>query len=490
MKAYETLKQRFEEMNRLDSIAAMLQWDAAVNLPEGASALRGEQLAYLAEASHALLVAPELHELLDRAAQEVHAPWDVANVQEMQHQRIHATCLEGSLVAAMSKAASESERVWRTARKHNDFKSFAPYLENMITLVREAAHAKAEALGLSPYDALLDGYDPTTRSADIDALFAPLEDALPVLIPHVLEHQAREARPPLDLHASETKQKKLGKRVMQQLGFPFENGRLDTSTHPFCGGVPHDIRITTRYNRKDFTESLYGVLHETGHALYEAGLPKAWVTQPVGQARGMSLHESQSLFIEMQVSLSHGFSRFIAPLITQELGLEGITPDVLHHHVTRVTPSFIRVNADEVTYPTHILLRYRLEKQLLSGELHVAELPEAWAQMQEKLLGICPPSDTQGCLQDIHWPEGAIGYFPTYTLGAMIAAQLMAALRQEMPDIEEQFARGEFAPMRQWLRTHVHAHASSLPMQEIVTQTTGKKLSAEDYLAHIRVRYL
>jgi carboxypeptidase Taq len=489
---YMQLELQFADMNRINGIAALLGWDAAVYLPDGASDVRSDQLAWLAEQAHARIVDKRVGDWLEATQQDALQlnDWQRANLREMQHSYIHANCMDAALVSALAKTASESERVWRSARKNNDFASFAPSLEKMIGLVRESAAVKAEALGLSPYDALLDSYDTGTRSADIDVLFAELEAFLPEFIAQVIDAQSRKPILPMSLHASEAKQKKLARHVMESLGFPFDGGRLDTSTHPFCGGIPQDIRITTRYNTKDFTESLFGVLHETGHALYEAGLPKDWLEQPVGQARGMSVHESQSLFFEMQVAQSHAYCEFLAPLIQNTLGLSDVTPDALYQRVTHVERSFIRVCADEVTYPAHILLRYRLEKALLSGDLQAKDLPAAWSDGMQALLGVRPQTDTEGCLQDIHWPEGAIGYFPTYTLGAMMAAQWMDAARQTLPNVEDDLRRGDVSGLLGWLRTHVHSKGSRLSTQEMLIQATGKPLSADCYIRHLKARYV
>ena len=490
--AYQQLEQQFAEMNRINGIAALLGWDAAVYLPEGASDVRSDQMAWLAEQAHARIIDARVGDWLDAAQQDSGDldAWQHANLREMRHSYIHANCMDASLVSALAKTASESERVWRSARKDNDFAAFAPILEKMIGLVRESAAVKAEALGLSPYDALLDSYDTGTRSADIDVLFAELESFLPDFIPQVIDAQARTPMQHMTTHASQGKQKKLVRKVMESLGFPFEHGRLDTSTHPFCGGIPDDIRITTRYNPEDFTESLFGVLHETGHALYEAGLPQRWRDQPVGQARGMSVHESQSLFVEMQVAQSHAYCEFLAPLIQKSLGLADVTADALYQRVTHVERSFIRVCADEVTYPAHILLRYRLEKALLSGDLLVRDLPAAWGDGMEQLLGVRPPNDTLGCMQDIHWPEGAIGYFPTYTLGAMMAAQWMEAARGSLAQVDDDLRRGDVSALRGWLLNAVHAKASSLTTSEMLIQATGKPLSADCYIRHLKARYL
>jgi carboxypeptidase Taq len=279
---------------------------------------------------------------------------------------------------------------------------------------------------------------------------------------------------------------------MTRLGFDFDHGRLDVSTHPFCGGIPDDVRITTRYDEADFASALMGVLHETGHALYERGLPEAWRRQPVGQSGGMTLHESQSLLIEMQACRSREFLSYAAPLMRAAFGGKGPEWEVdnLHRLYTRVQPGFIRVDADEVTYPAHILLRYRLERALVSGDLALADLPGAWDEGMQRLLGLAPPNDAVGCLQDIHWFDGAWGYFPSYTLGALLAAQLFEAAREGEPEIAPAISRGEFAPLLSWLRANVHGKGRLVDTEALVIQATGRPLGTEAFLAHLRRRYL
>ncbi|OYW12973.1 MAG: carboxypeptidase M32, partial [Rhodospirillales bacterium 12-54-5] len=348
-----------------------------------------------------------------------------------------------------------TEHCWREARKTSNFALFLPEFKKMLALTREEATAKSAALNLSPYDAMLDSYDSGLCRAMIDPVFADLKSWLPQFVTEVIDHQARVPSLPLDQPIPTEQQKNLGLSMMQRLGFDMSQGRIDSSTHPFCGGVPGDVRITTRYDPNRFMGSLYGVMHETGHALYEQGLPEAWRGLPVGVARGMSVHESQSLFVEMQLGRSAAFLRFLAPQLAQHFGVSGAawTAENLQLALTRVTRSFIRVDADEVTYPLHVILRYELEQALLSGDLPPEDLPGAWAEKMQQYLGITPPDDAQGCLQDIHWPEGMIGYFPTYTLGAMLAAQLMAAARRTLTDLDVQLESGEFSMIIKWLKT-------------------------------------
>jgi carboxypeptidase Taq len=287
-------------------------------------------------------------------------------------------------------------------------------------------------------------------------------------------------------------QRQLGVEMMRVVGFDFAYGRLDVSLHPFCGGTPDDVRITTRYDEADFAESLMGVLHETGHALYQLGLPERWRHQPVGKPRGMGVHESQSLLVEMQACRGREFLRFAAPAIRRAFGGNGVAwgADNLFAHYTRVEPGTIRVSADEVCYPSHIILRYRLEKALIEGELTVSDLPDAWAEGMRELLGLTPPNHREGCLQDLHWFDGAFGYFPSYTLGAMIAAQLFRSAIEAAPDMLSGIERGDFAPLVGWLREHVHRLGSRYGTPELVERASGSPLDIRHYREHLEQRYL
>jgi len=491
--AYAELEGRFARLSHVNGARAVLSWDHQAMMPEGGAEARADQLATLAVLAHEMLTDPRHGDLLDRAEGETLDDWQRANLAEMRRQWRHATAVESALVETLSKAVSASEHAWREARPANDFKGFAPKLARVLELVREVAARKAAALGVGPYDALLDEYEPGGSSAAIDAIFDDLEAFLPGFLGEVMELQARRGRAhaPAGPFAVE-RQRALGERVMRTMGFDFRHGRLDVSRHPFCGGTPDDVRITTRYDEADFTSALMGVIHETGHALYEMGLPRPWRSQPVGQPRGMSLHESQSLLMEMQACRSREFIGFAAPLMREAFGGEGAAweADNLYRLYTHVEPGFIRVDADEVTYPAHVILRYKLERAMIAGELRVADLPGAWAEGMQRMLGIVPPDDRLGCMQDIHWPDGAWGYFPTYTLGALTAAQLFAAARKADPGIPAAIGRGDFGPLVAWLRANVHGLASSLPTPEILRRATGRPLETLAFKAHLRQRYL
>jgi carboxypeptidase Taq len=493
--AYSELETRFKRIALVREASGVLEWDRDALMPTGGSAARTEQLATLQVIAHQMITDPAIGDLIARAEAQ-HSDldsWKKANLARMTRHWRHATCLAAELVEALSRAASECEMRWRSARAASDFRALLPALQKVLDLVREAAAVKAEAFGLSLYDALLDESEPDTRSADIAALFDSLAAFLPGFIDAVLEKQARgpKATPPAGPFPV-AKQEALARRLMQAVGFDFAHGRLDTSAHPFCGGVPDDVRLTTRWNEDDFMPGLMGVLHETGHAMYERGLPQDWRHQPVGQALSTSLHESQSLLVEMQACRSREFIAFLAPLAAEAFGGTGAawSADNLYRIYTKVERSFIRVDADEATYPAHVILRYRLETALIAGNLKLAELPGAWAEEMRRLLGVTPPDDRRGCLQDIHWPLGAWAYFPSYTLGAMTAAQFIDAARRADPGIPAALSRGDFAPLMTWLRANVHSKGSSLSARELVTAATGKPLDPEIYKRHLTQRYL
>jgi carboxypeptidase Taq len=495
MTAYLQLEVLFRRIGAIEGAISMLHWDAAAMMPAGGAAARAEQLATLRMISHQRLTAPEIGDLVAEAESESDAleEWQRANLREMQRRRAHAAALPETLVEAESRACSECEAVWRNARAQNDFAAVLPLLERVLRLEREIAAIKAKHLGSSPYEALLDQYEPGGSVAMIDRLFDELTRFLPDLLEAVLTRQAAFPSPPAPSGPFPVElQRRVGMQLMEHIGFDFTRGRLDVSAHPFCGGTPDDVRITTRYDEHDFARALMGVLHETGHALYQRGLPAEWRLQPVGRARGMAVHESQSLLLEMQVCRSRAFLTFAAPILREAFAGDGPWWDAeaLHRRQIRVQRSLIRVDADEVTYPAHVILRYRLERAMIAGDLMPADLPGAWAEGLRQLLGITPTDDREGCLQDIHWYDGVWGYFPTYTLGALIAAQLFEAAREAIPDVLEAIARGEFSPLLGWLREKVHSKGSLLSTAELVESATGRPLGTASFERHLHDRYL
>ncbi|MBL4908202.1 MAG: carboxypeptidase M32 [Sneathiella sp.] len=491
MSAYEKLEKLFKKKNALSGASAVLGWDSAVMMPDGGAEVRAEQQATIGVIAHELITGAEISDVLDTAEQELSSldEWQKANLHEMRHEWQHANAVDSDLVEAFSLATSNCEMKWRQAREESNFGLLAPSLKEVVNLSQKIATAKGEAFGVSPYDALLDQFEPGCNSEIIDTLFADLEGFLPDFLQKVLEKQAADTsfempEGPFELKA----QKELGMSFMKALTFDFERGRLDTSHHPFTGGVPDDVRLTTRYEENDFTQSLMGTLHETGHALYEQNLPKKWRSQPIGNARGMALHESQSLLVEMQLSRSPEFLIYALPKIRDAFNGEGDHWSFdnfkrLYHHVER---GFIRVDADEVTYPLHVILRYRLEKAMLSGDLVIDDLPASWNDGMKELLGITPPNDKLGCLQDIHWPGGAIGYFPTYTMGALAAAQFYKAAKEALPDLPEQIGKGDFKSLVGWLKKNVHELGSLKSTDTVLKDATGEALQTTAFKDHLQ----
>ena len=490
--AYVELHDRFARLAHFGDALAIIDWDTQTMMPEGASDARAQQTATLRSFHHELLTDQAVKNLLDAAEGESLDDWQRANLNEMRRDWIHASAIPGKLVEATSRAASACEQIWRTARPAADFSAVRASLGELLRLYREIAEIKSQALGISPYDALLDQYEAGARTTYIDALFADIADFLPGFLAEVIKRQPKPVDPPAGPFPIE-RQRALGLKMMESMGFDFRFGRLDTSRHPFSSTTPDDARITTRYDESDFMRSLMGVLHETGHAFYEIGLPKDWRGQPVGRARSTGMHESQSLIMEMQACRSKGFIAHLAPIAAAafdrsgEKGWDGAT---LWSAMMRVKPSFIRVDADEVTYPAHVILRYRLEKALFGGGMEVGDLPKAWNKGMEELLGITPPDDRLGCLQDIHWYGGGFGYFPGYTLGAMTAAQLFDAARRANPGLEAAIAQGDFSLLRNWLVANVHGQASRYSADEIVRRATGRGLDTAIFKEHLRKRYL
>ena len=491
---YQQLEQEFRRLHAFRGTLSLLRWDAAVMMPRGSADVRGEQLAALETEHHALLTTPRVARLLERAEAGASQldDWPLANLREMRRQRDHAISTPPSLIARLAKATARAEVFWVEARKTNDFKLFAPHLEEVVHLVRDKAALLGQARGLAPYDALVDVHTPGISTADIDTIFKALSRKLPGLINEAMEVQSQQAPLPIVGKFTVARQRQLAGEVLKAMGFPFDRGRLDESEHPFTEGVPGDIRVTTRFDPNDPFTGLLGAVHETGHAMYDLGLPQQWRDQPVGRDRGLALEESQSLLFEMNLCRSRSFVRYLKPLLEKTLQVSGPewSEENLYRHLVRVKRSLIRMDADELTYPAHIMLRYELERKLLEGALPVADLPEAWNANLDQRLGLRPGNDVEGCLQDIHWAVGHFGYFPSYALGAVIAGQLNEALRAARPVLDEEIAAGQFGGVMEWLRDNVHGIGARLPPKELIKEATGKPLTAAAYLRYLESKYL
>jgi carboxypeptidase Taq len=491
---YQQLEQEFRRLHAFRGAASLLRWDAAVMMPRGSADVRGEQLAALETECHALLTSPRVSRLIERAqANESQLEdWQLANLREMRRERDHSIATPLSLVSRLAKATSRAEVRWIEAKEQRTFALFAPHLEEVVALTRDRAQVLSKALGLAPYDALIDEFSPGFLGAEIDQLFRVVSRRLPSLIREAIELQSTRPPVPIAGRVGAARQRTLAIEVMKALGFPFDRGRLDESTHPFTEGVPGDVRITTRFDAQEPFVGLMGVLHETGQAMYDLGLPEAWRDQPVGRDRGMALEESQSLLLEMVIGRSRPFIAYLRPLLEKHYGVTGPEWELenLYRTLTTVRRSVVRMDADELTYPLHIMLRYELEKRILDGSLAVRDVPEAWNEGFDQRLGFKPANDAEGCLQDVHWAIGSFGYFPSYALGGFIAAQLYESLRNDLSSLDEQIAAGQFGGLFEWLQQNVHGVGARVSSQELIRNATGKPLSAAPWLRYAEAKYL
>ncbi len=490
--AYETLASTWTRLHHLQHLQSIAGWDHAANMPPKGNEARAAALAEMAALLHRMRTEPALADGLARAEQEPLDGLQRANLREMQRQWRLANVLPASLVQRQSIAASRCEHAWRQQRPANDWAGHVGDLREVLALAREEAALLSAQTGLRPYDAMMDRFEPGMTSARLDRIFGEVRQWLPDLIRRVTEKQAKE---PLIAPVGpfpQDRQRALCEQVIGLLGFDFQAGRLDVSTHPFCGGVPEDVRITTRFRDDDFLTSLMGTIHETGHGRYEQNLPRALLGQPVAQARSMALHESQSLSFEMQLGGHPGFVARLAPLVVQAFGEQpAFTPANLHRLITRVKPGFIRVDADEVTYPAHVILRYEIERPLIEGEIELDDVPALWDAKMRELLGVDTRGNFKdGPMQDVHWSAALFGYFPCYSLGAMYAAQWFAAMRRVLPDMDARIAAGDLTPVFGWLQDHIWSQASRWTTDDLAQRASGEVLNPAHFKAHLERRYL
>ena len=491
--SFRKLDELCRRLDALDHAIAILGADEATHMAVGGGEARAEAMSVLAGMYHRQATDPQVEEWIGAAEAEELSGDQAAALREFRRRYVNLTCLPAEFVERQTRSRMRCEQLWRELRARNDWAGFAPALDGVVAMAREEAQLRAEALKLAPYDAMMEQYDPGNRVADIAPVFAELKAFLVDFVPRALAVQTeRLAKRPLKALSGAypvERQRELGLAMMAAVGFDMTHGSLSISHHPFCGGVPTDVRITTRYRTGEFLSSLMGVLHETGHALYEQGLPREWAHWPLGKARGMAIHESQSLFVEKQIGRNPAFWRWALPVVEQHLGEAWTLPDILPH-VHHVERGLIRVDADEVTYPLHIILRFELEQELISGRLATADLPEAWDAKMSEYLGLSTADDpANGPMQDVHWPSGAFGYFPSYTLGAMIAAQQWAAIGRDIPDADAEIAAGRFDAINDWRRERIWSQGSRWSTPELITRATGEPLNAEHFRRHLEKRY-
>mgnify|MGYP001156880588 FL=1 len=489
MDAYDELLARLKDIDLIGQIGGLMSWDQEVLMPPKAAALRAEQLAWVSKTGHERLTDPKIGELLD-VLESTDNLDDIqsANVRLAREAYDRATKLPTEFVEEMAKHRSRAQISWSEARAKDDFSIFRDDLAKAIDLARQ----KADYFGYDDlrYDALLDLYESGLTVSRVDPLFKGLRDNVAPLVKAVIENGNRPDMSWVENNNWEqSSQESLSHSVAEAIGFDFDAGRRDASTHPFCGGPnPDDVRWTTRYSESDPFGSLYGSMHETGHGTYEQGRRRDLDFQPAGKANGLGVHESQSRLWENQVGRSREFCEWVLPVWRENFpnNMEGIDAEQLWQAVNLVEPSLIRVEADEATYNLHIMIRYEIEKKLIAGDLEVDDLPEAWDDMYEEFLGIRAPNRTLGVLQDIHWSMGAFGYFPTYTLGNLYAAQLLEAARKELPTHDEQMRNGEFGPLLSWMRKNVHQRGSILEPAALIEEATGSPPSPDAFVTYLK----
>ncbi len=486
----DALKDHLASVSDLRAAAALLEWDQETYMPPGAAQSRAHQLATLKTVAHERLTSDTVGTLLDALeADTPEADLDRALVRIARRDYDRATRLSADFVSRFATAKARALEAWKHARQDDDFARFAPHLREVVDLSVE----QAEALGYrdNRYDALLDEYEPGATTAEVERVFGDLRGSL---VPVV--RALGEAEPPDDSVLRRSfdpeRQWHFGLEVARALGYDFVHGRQDRSAHPFTTSFSvGDVRITTRVAPSFFPTGLFGTIHEAGHALYEQGIDPALDRTPLAGGTSLGMHESQSRLWENLVGRSRGFWRWAYPRLRQTFPavLAGVGEDAFYRAVNRVRPSLIRVEADEVTYNLHVMLRFELETALLGGSLAVRDVPEAWNEGMRDLLGLAPPSDAEGCLQDIHWALGALGYFPTYTLGTLASVQLFEAAQRDLGDLDAMFERGAFEPVLGWMREHVHRWGRARSASEIMEEATGGPLSAEPWLGYVRRKF-
>jgi carboxypeptidase Taq len=492
---YYLLEKQIAKVSQLSNLAALVSWDCATMLRPGSAHARQEELATLHEIIHDLSTSDELGDLIQAAAanESLLDDWQKSNLKLIQRSFQESRAIAPEMKRELSIASSACEFMWRQCKANNDFKTLVPYLDRVFSASIAISKAVADKFDKSTYEILVQSFDPDRQISEIKQVYDVLKKELPVLIGQIIQKQSSQKVIKLTSSISQDTQKAIGLKVLEKMGFDLNRGRLDRSAHPFCTGSRSDTRITTRYDENNFLSSLLGVIHEAGHGLYQQNLPEKYTSQPVGAAKGMAFHESQSLIMEMQACSSYQFAEFLAKLLKDDFGFSSLeySGDNLYKLMTRVRPSFIRVDADEVTYPLHVILRFDIEQEIVRRNIKAADLPEIWNNKMSQYLGIVPDSYAQGCLQDIHWPSGLLGYFPSYTNGAIIASMLMQSAIKQEASIYSQLVHGDFSALNKYLNNNLREYGSLKSSQELLLAATGKeKIDAVVFLDYLKQKYL
>jgi len=492
---YAELTQLLRQAALLGSCSSVLSWDEQTYMPPRGAQFRSEQLGLLAGLTHERATAPRIGELLAELQDsgELGDPDGdrAVNVREARRSYDRATKLPRRLVEELSRTTTLAQQAWIKAREDSEFPEFLPWLEKMVGLKREEAQAIGYGDGI-PYDALLDEYEPSMTAAEVKRVFGPLRDELVPLVAAIQQSPRRPQTEILERHYPKIPQMVLSEAASKSIGFDFQRGRIDASAHPFCSGFgPGDCRLTTRYADHHFPSAFFGVLHESGHGIYEQGLSGDSFGLGMGQADSLGIHESQSRMWENFVGRSRAFWTYMFPTAQEAFpeALGGVSIDEFYFAINDVRPSYIRVEADEVTYNLHIMLRFELEQALIGGDLAPADVPGAWNEKFQQFFGLAVSNDAQGCLQDIHWSAGLFGYFPTYALGNMYAAQFFDAARRDLGNLDSAFAQGQFRPLKEWLNEKIHRHGKRYPASRLVQEVTGNPLSHHPLMTHLQSKY-
>lgn len=488
---FDLVMEHGHDTSKLEGALALLEWDEHTYIPPDAGAFRAEQVGLLSGLIHQRRTNEQLGQWLRQLADstlahERHQPVGAAIAGWLRDYEKHVK-LPQRLVEEMAKATSLGQQAWVAARTADRWQDFEPHLKTIVGLKREEAQLLAEDGQL--YDALLDQYEEGAKSADVAAMFANLRDELVKLLADLADRGTAPSGQTWKRPVALPLQREASQWIAARIGYSFQRGRLDETAHPFCTTLgPADCRILTRYLEDNFASGFYSTLHEAGHGMYEQGLPTNWYGAPPGSAASLGVHESQSRLWENFVGRSQSFWKWCFPELQQKFGSAWLGLDWMQafRDANRVERSLIRVEADEVTYNLHILIRFELEQELIGGDLQVTDAPQAWNDRYERYLGIKPPSARDGILQDVHWSAGLMGYFPTYTLGNLYAAQLMEAISAQLGNVDELLAAGEFRGILQWLRDKIHVHGRCLPPAELIKQATGQSLSAQPLVAYLR----
>ena len=486
----EQFQERTRQIADLTGSAAALTWDQETLMPEKGATFRARQVSTLAELRHKLLVDPAFGDLIEAASEQMTTSEGKADIREAKRQHLKAIKVPGQLVRQLASTSSLAYCAWVDARKKSSFTDFAPWLEKIINL--KIQEARCLNLGVTPYDSLLDEYEPGMQESTLSSLFSTVRPQLTSLLHEIRESPLSTADFNIRGNYPLESQSEFGKKVLTAMGFDWKAGRLDVSPHPFCTGLsPRDVRITTRYDKADFSVAFFGMVHECGHALYEQGLDPERYGLPGNESVSLGIHESQSRLWENMVARSAGFWEFWYPKLKKTFPgqLNSVPLDQFLLCINKVEASLIRVDADEISYGLHVILRFEIERALLSEELKVKDLEDYWSEQMGKYLGVQPKNAAEGVLQDVHWSSGLFGYFPTYLLGTIYATQFYDRAKQEIPDLENNIAAGSLDPLREWLQSNIHRRGKIYSATELVKKVTGETLQANQFLEYLSTKY-